>query len=182
MAATDQEILELFAQEKTKEKGFNLLVEKYKQDIYFNIRRLVFSHEDANDISQNVLVKIWKHLDQYRGEAGLKTWITKICVNESITFLERKKKMLNIIDEEGYNDYVTKIVAEDRFLSGDKIQHLLQEAIQRLPEKQRAVFTLRYYEEMPYEEMVKVFGGTEGGLKASYHFAVKKVEEFLLQH
>lgn len=182
MPATDQEIIELFGQDKTKEKGFNLLVEKYKQDIYFNIRRLVFSHEDANDISQNVLIKIWKHLDQYRGEAGLKTWIIKICVNESLTFLERKKKMLNIIDEEGYNDYVTKIVAEDRFLSGDKIQHLLQEAIQRLPEKQRAVFTLRYYEEMPYEEMAKIFGGSEGGLKASYHFAVKKVEEFLLQH
>ena len=97
----DQEILDLFSQEKTKEQGFNLLVKKYKQEIYYSIRHLVFSHEDANDISQNVLIKIWRHLDQYRGDAGLKTWIKKICVNESLTFLERKKKMLNIIDEEG---------------------------------------------------------------------------------
>lgn len=179
---TDQQIIELFGKESTKEQGFNLLVKKYKQDIYYTIRRLVFNHEDANDISQNVLIKIWNHLEQYRGEAGLKTWITKVAVNESLTFLDRKKKTLNIIDEEGYNDYVTKVVAEDRFLSSDKIQQLLQQAIQQLPEKQRAVFTLRYYDEMPYEEMTKIFGGTEGGLKASYHFAVQKVEEFLLKH
>ena len=179
---TDQEILELFGKEKTKEQGFNLLVKKYKQEIYYSIRHLVFSHEDANDISQNVLIKIWRHLDQFRGDAGLKTWIKKICVNESLTFLERKKKMLNIIDEEGYNDYVTKTVAEVRFLSSDKIQQLLEQAIQLLPEKQRAVFTLRYYDEMSYEEMTQIFGGTEGGLKASYHFAVQKVEEFLSKH
>ena len=92
----DQDILDLFGQEKTKEQGFNLLVKKYKQEIYYSIRHLVFSHEDANDISQNVLIKIWKHLDQFRGDAGLKTWIKKICVNESLTFLECKKKMLNI--------------------------------------------------------------------------------------
>lgn len=180
--ASDQDILALFKNEKTKEQGFNLLVKEYKQNIYLNIRRMVFSHEDANDVSQNVLIKIWRHLDQFRGDSGLKTWIQRICVNESISFLEQKKKMLNIIDDEQYNDYITKTVAEDKFISADKIQRLLQEAIQRLPEKQRAVFVLRYYDETPYEELLQIFGGTIGSLKSSYHFAVKKVEEFLSQH
>lgn len=182
MAPEDQKILDLFSSDKTKEQGFNLLVKRYQKTIYYNIRRLVFCHEDANDISQNVLIKIWRHLGQFRGDSSLQTWINRICVNESLTFLEQKKKMLNIIDEEGYNDYITKTIAEDKHFSSDKIQRLLQEAIQRLPDKQRAVFVVRYYDETPYDEMVKIFGGTEGGLKSSYHFAVKKIEEFLSQY
>ena len=181
MPADDQYILALFSKEKTKEQAFKLLMDKYQEVIYFAIRRVVFSHEDANDITQNVLLKIWRYLDKFRGESSLKTWITKICVNESLTFIEKKKKMLNLFDD-SYTDYMVTSVAEDKHFSADKIQQLLQQAIMQLPEKQKMVFTLRYYDEMPYEEMSKVLNTSVGALKASYHFAAKKVEEFLSEH
>lgn len=177
----DQYILSLFSKEKTKEQAFKLLMEKYKKDIYFAIRRVVVSHEDTDDITQNVLIKIWRYLERFRGDSSLKTWILRICMNESLTFIEKKKKMLNLYDE-NYVDYALKTTAEERYFPAEKIQALLQQAILRLPEKQRIVFTLRYYEEMPYEEMSKVLNTSTGALKASYHFAVKKVEEFLTKH
>jgi len=181
MPVDDQYILALFSNDKTKEQAFKLLMDKYQEVIYYAIRRVVFSHEDTNDITQNVLLKIWRYLDKFRGEASLKTWITKICVNESLTFIEKKKKMLNLFDD-SYADYMLTSVAEDKYFSADKIQQLLQQAIMLLPEKQKIVFTLRYYDEMPYEEMSKVLNTSVGALKASYHFAVKKVEEFLSEH
>jgi len=181
MPVDDQYILALFSKEKTKEQAFKLLMDKYKEVIYFAIRRVVFSHEDANDITQNVLLKIWRYLDRFRGDSSLKTWIIKICVNESLTFIEKKKKMLNLFDD-SYADYMVTSVAEDKYFSADKIQQLLQKAIMLLPEKQKIVFTLRYYDEMPYEQMSKVLNTSVGALKASYHFAVKKVEEFLAKH
>ncbi|MDR2980449.1 MAG: sigma-70 family RNA polymerase sigma factor [Bacteroidales bacterium] len=179
--AEDSRILSLFSNEKTKEEGYKLLVEKYKTDIYYAVRRVVVSHEDANDVSQNVLIKIWRHLNQFRGDSSLRTWILRICMNESLTFIDRRKKLLNLYDDD-YATYTLKTAAEERYISSDKIERLLQEAIIRLPEKQRIVFTLRYYDEMPYEEMSKMLDTSVGALKASYHFAMKKVEEFLSKH
>lgn len=181
MPVDDQYILALFSKEKTKEQAFKILMKEYQEVIYFAIRRIVFSHEDANDITQNVLMKIWRYLDRFRGESNLKTWITKICVNEALTFIQKKKKMLNLFDD-SYTDFMVTSVAEDKYFSPDKIQQLLQQAILQLPEKQRIVFTLRYYDEMPYEEMSKVLDTSVGALKASYHFATKKIEEFLSKH
>lgn len=177
----DAYIIELFSKEKTREEGFKLLMNKYKNDIYYTIRRIVFSHDDADDVTQNVLIKIWRHLDKFRGDSSLKTWITRISVNESLTFIEKKKKMLNLYDQD-YADFMLKSVEEDKYFSPEKIQRILQQAIMQLPEKQRVVFTMRYYDETPYEEMSKILNTSVGALKASYHFALKKVEEFLSKH
>src|SRR5574344_1015339 len=174
----DELILSLFQDNSSKERAFKMLMNKYQKDVYYAIRRIVFLHEDANDVTQNVFIKIWRHLGKFRGDASLKTWITRICVNESLTFIENKRKLLNITDE----DYTTKLLqvtSEDKYFSADKIEQLLQAAILKLPEKQRIVFTMRYYDETPYEEMSKILNTSVGALKSSYHFALKKVEEFL---
>lgn len=175
---TDEVILALFKEEKNKEKAFKMLIDKYQKDIYYAIRRIVYLHDDANDITQNVFIKLWRHLDSFRGDSSLKTWITRICVNESLSFIEKKKKFLNLLDED-YTNYLIQNVKAEKYISPDKIQHLLQEAILQLPEKQRIVFSMRYYDETPYEEMSKILDTSVGALKASYHFAVQKVETFL---
>lgn len=178
---TDEYILEQFASEKTKEQAFGLLMRKYNSDIYNSVRRIVYSHDDADDIVQNVLIKIWKHLGSFRGDSSIKTWITRISVNESLTFIEKKKKLLQI-DDETYIERVLSSIPDDNHFSSDQILQLVQQGIQMLPEKQRVVFTLRYYDEMPYEEMSKVLDTSVGALKTSYHFAVKKIEDFLAKH
>ena len=178
---TDELILQLFSDENTRNRAFEMLVKKYQRDVYNNVRRMVGLHDDANDVSQNVFIKIWRHLENFRGESSLKTWILKICTNESLTFIEKKKKLLNLYDD-SYTEWMLQTIPDDKYLSSDKIVQLIQQAIMHLPEKQRVVFSLRYYEEMPYEEMSKLLDTSEGALKASYHFAVKKVEDFLLKH
>ena len=176
--ADDAGILALFQDEKTKEKAFTLLMQKYQQDIYYAIRRYVYGHEDANDITQNVFIKVWRYLDKFRGDSSLKTWITRICINESLTFIDKKKKTLNLSDDQ-YTDHLLNVAAEEKYFSSDRIEALLQKAIIKLPDKQRLVFSLRYYDEMPYEEMSKALGTSVGALKSSYHFAREKVEAIL---
>ncbi len=175
---TDETILTLFKDEKTKEKAFKMLIDKYQRDIYYAIRRIVYLHDDAEDITQNVFIKIWRHLNGFRGDSALKTWIVRICVNESLTFIEKKKKYMTLHDEE-YSNYLLQSIKADQYVSPDKIQHLIQKAILQLPEKQRIVFSMRYYDETPYEEMSKILDTSVGALKASYHFASQKVESFL---
>jgi RNA polymerase sigma-70 factor (ECF subfamily) len=177
----DELILQLFADENTRNRAFEMLVKKYQREVYQNVRRIVGLHDDANDVSQNVFIKIWRHLNSFRGESSLKTWILRICTNESLTFIEKKKKLLNLTDD-SYADWMLQTIPDDKYLSSDKIVQLIQQAILILPEKQRIVFSLRYYEEMPYEQMSKMLNTSEGALKASYHFAVKKVEDFLLNN
>ncbi len=178
---SDEFILSLFNNSKTKEQSFELLLKKYQRTIYYNARRVVGSHEDANDVTQNVCIKIWRYLDKFRGESSLKTWITKICVNESISFIEKKKKLLNLNDD-SYTDFLLVSQPDTNFISANEIERLLQEAILRLPPKQRAVFTMRYYDETPYAEMSKIFDTSESALKASYHFAVEKIKKKLSEH
>lgn len=177
----DEEILDLFSRDETREKAFNLLVRKYQERLYWHIRRLVVSHDDTHDVLQNVLVKVWKNLRAFRQESGLYTWLYRIATNESLTHLEqaRRKSAYSLSDHE--SALSNRLKAEKGF-DAARLEWKLQLAIQSLPEKQKAVFCLRYYDEMPYEKMSRVLDTSEGSLKASYHHAVKKVEEFIRNH
>ncbi|GBL35263.1 ECF RNA polymerase sigma-E factor [Filimonas sp.] len=176
----DEELFELFIQEETKEKAFTLIVKKYQERLYWHIRRFIVHHEDTNDILQNVFIKAWKGLHNFRQDAGLYTWLYRIGTNESLTYIanQKKKRSLSVSDHE--NGLSNRVKAEKGF-DYNKLEWKLQLAIQSLPDKQKAVFTLRYYDEMPYEKMSEVLETSVGSLKASYHHASKKVEEFLLK-
>lgn len=177
----DKEILDKFRSADTKEHGFNLLVNKYQERLYWHIRRMVVDHDDANDVLQNAFIKIWRGMENFREESQLYTWLYRIASNESITFLNSKKKKM-AISMDGVSHYLSEKLSTGSNFSGDEIQMKLQKAILELPDKQREVFNLRYYDEMPYEEMAKVLETSVGALKASYHHAAKKVEEYLLNH
>lgn len=175
----DKELLSLFRDPVTKEKGYTLLVKKYQEKIYWHIRRMVVDHDDANDVMQNVFIKVWKGLDQFREDARFYTWLYRIATNESLSFLEKEKKNASV----SYEDVslaLSEKLAADKDFDVSKIEWKLQLAIQKLPEKQKLVFSLRYYDEMSYEEMSRVLETTEGALKASYHHAVKKIEDYIL--
>ncbi len=177
---SDIELLELF-RTKDKSYAFNLLVRKYQKKIYSQVRRMVIDHDDANDVVQNAFVKMWKGLEGFKDNSKLYTWIYRIAINESITFLNKKRTrfFIPIVDVERQ---LSNKLESDSYFTGDAIELKLQKALLTLPEKQRIVFNLRYYDEMPYEEMSKVLDTSVGALKASYHHAAKKIEVFLLSH
>jgi RNA polymerase sigma factor (sigma-70 family) len=177
----DAALLRDFREPHTREKAFNSIVKKYQERIYWHIRRMVVNHDDANDVVQNTFVKAWKGLDNFREDAQLYTWLYRIATNESLTFLEQQKKKASVSFDEVEAGLSNQLRAEKNF-DANKLEWKLQLAIQQLPEKQRVVFTLRYYDEMPYEEMSRVLDTSEGALKASYHHAVKKIEDFILNH
>lgn len=158
--------------------AFTEVISRYSRALYWQIRRMVQCHEDADDLLQNTFMKAWSSLDAFRGEARLGTWLYKIAINESISFLERERRRLSITDSE-QSEALIEAIASDPFTDGDEIQRRLREAVARLPEKQRLVFNMRYYDEMKYEEMSRVLGTSVGALKASYHLAVKKIEQYL---
>lgn len=178
---SDQELIEQFKHPATKERSFEAIIKKYQERLYWHIRRMVVDHEDANDVLQNMFIKVWKSLDNFREESQLYTWLYRIATNESLTFISNQKKRHAIsIDDEDHS-MAHKLKSDEHF-DANKLEWKLQLAIQSLPEKQRLVFNLRYYDEMPYEEMSKVLETSTGALKASYHHAAKKVEEFILNH
>lgn len=161
----------------TARKAFGEVIDRYSQPLYWQIRRMVNDHEDANDLLQNTFLKAWSSLDLFRGDASLSTWLHKIAINESLTFLERKRKQLNIsLDDEEAN--LIHAIEADTDIDGDSLRLELRKAIAALPEKQRLVFNMRYYDEMPYEQMSEILGTSVGALKASYHHAVKKIEQY----
>lgn len=174
-------LLQEFRNPETREKAFTAIIKKYQEKLYWNIRRLVIQHEDANDVLQNVCIKIWNGLENFREDSQLYTWLYRIATNESLTYLEQQKRKASLSIDSEENPVAGRLQAEKDFDAG-KAEWKLQMAIQQLPEKQRIVFNLRYYEEMPYEEMSKVLDTSEGALKASYHHAVKKIEDFILNH
>ena len=175
----DAEILSKFQDERTRNEAFNLLLKKYQQKIYWHIRRMVIDHDDADDLTQDVFIKVWKNLATFRSDSQLYTWMYRIASNECITFLNKKKQKNNIsLDDVDYS--LADTLVEGSYFNGDKAQKKLQEAIITLPEKQRLVFNMKYYEDMKYEEMSQVLGTSVGALKASYHLAVKKIEAILL--
>jgi len=184
MALTQQEDADLLVQFRnpaTKERAYTTLIKKYQERLYWHIRRMVVDHDDANDILQNVFIRVWNALENFKEEAQLYTWLYRIATNESLTFLEGQKKRAAVSLSDVESGLSNKIKA-DRHFDASKIEWKLQLAIQQLPEKQRTVFNLRYYDEMPYEEMSRVLETSEGALKASYHHAVKKVEDYMLNH
>lgn len=178
---SDAELLSGFKTEVTKERAYTAIIKKYQEKLYWHIRRMVVDHDDANDVLQNVFIRVWKGLANFREDSQLYTWLYRIATNESLTFIEQQKKRTSVSLSDVESGLSNKIKADEGF-DGKKLEWKLQLAIQQLPEKQRAVFNLRYYDEMPYAEMSQVLETSEGSLKASYHHAVKKIEDYILNH
>jgi RNA polymerase sigma-70 factor (ECF subfamily) len=183
---TDRELLDLFHSGSGKERAFTLLIEQYQQKIYWHIRRMVRSHDDANDVMQNTFIKVWNGLENFRADSQLFTWIYRIATNETITFINTRNRKATVSfdgtdndDDENYSPS-NYIKGDSHQVDGDDIQARLQKAIEGLPEKQKLVFNLRYYDEMPYEQMSEILETSVGALKASYHHAAQKIEKFLL--
>jgi len=175
----DAIILEKFADEKTRDEAFSLLLEKYQQKIYWHVRRFVLDHEDANDLVQDIFLKVWKNLDKFRADAQLYTWIYRIASNECITFLNRKKHAASVSLDDENSSYLADSLTETSYFNGDQVQLKLQKALLTLPDKQRLVFNMKYFDDLKYDEISEILGTSVGALKASYHLAVKKIEKFL---
>jgi len=165
-------------EESKKEFAFERLVKLYQERLYHHIRKMVINHEDTDDILQNTFIKVWKGIDTFRGDSSLYTWLYRIATNESITFLNSKKNR-NILPVNDVTDYLMDNLKADPYFEGDQIQMKLQEAIIKLPEKQRIVFNMRYYDEMKYDDMSEILNTSVGALKASYHHAAKKIEQYI---
>lgn len=175
----ESEVLHLLQDENTQRRGFELIVARYSEQLYWQIRRMVLSHEDANDLLQNTFVKAWINIDYFRAEAKLSTWLYRIALNECLTFLNKQRAQAATLSIDDPEAAALQKLEGDPYFSADRAQMLLQKALISLPEKQRMVFNLKYYQEMKYEEMSEIFGTSVGALKASYHHAVKKIEKFL---
>ncbi|WP_286766928.1 MULTISPECIES: RNA polymerase sigma factor [Sphingobacterium] len=174
----DALIIAKFAEESTREEAFRLLLKKYQQKIYWHVRRMVIDHDDADDVVQDIFVKVWKNLGNFREDSQLYTWLYRIATNECITFLNKKKQKQNVSLDDDTTAYLAKTLADGNYFNGDKAQMKLQQALLTLPEKQKLVFNMKYFEDMKYEEISEVLGTSVGALKASYHLAVKKIEAF----
>ena len=174
----DQQILESLKDPSTRELAFRHLISKYKERLYWHIRKIVLNHDDADDVLQNSLIKIWNGIDSFRAESSMFTWLYRIATNESITFLNQRKRMAMPGLSDG-NEFLVDNLESDTYFDGDEWQMLLQKAIALLPDKQRIVFNMKYFEEIKYEDMSKILNTSVGALKASYHHAVRKVEEYV---
>ncbi len=175
---TDQELLKFFREEGSKTRAFNEMVKKYHQKVYWMVRKMVIDHDDSNDVTQEVFIKAWNGIDSFRGESQLYTWLYRIASNEAINFLNKKKRRLQVSLDDMDKELEDKLES-DPLIGGDEIQLKLQKALLKLPEKQKLVFNLKYFEELPYEEIAEITGTSVGALKASYHWAVKKIEDYL---
>lgn len=177
----DEVILQKFADERTRDEAFSILINKYQQKIYWHVRRLVINHDDADDLVQDAFIKVWKNLGTFRNDSQLYTWIYRIATNECLTFLNKKKKQNNIPLEEVAYDLFDSL-KEGSYFNGNQAEMKLQQALLTLPEKQRLVFNMKYFDDLKYEEISQILGTSVGGLKASFHHAVKKIENFLLSN
>lgn len=179
MNLEDKDLLHQFRSPGLKEKAFTAIIKKYQEKLYWHIRRLVVDHDDANDVLQNMFIKVWNAMENFREDSQLFTWLYRIATNESLTFLDGQKRRSSVSLSDVESGLSNKVKADTNF-DANKLEWKLQLAIQGLPEKQRIVFNLRYYDEMPYEKMSKILETSEGALKASYHHAAKKVEDYIL--
>ena len=177
-AVSDTELLVQFRNPVTKERAFTAIIKKYQEKLYWHVRRMVIDHEDANDVLQNVFLRVWNGLENFREDSQLYTWLYRIATNECLTYIEQQKKRMSVSLDEFDSGLSNKVRADSHF-DANRLEWKLQLAIQQLPEKQKIVFNLRYYDEMPYEEMSRVLDTSEGALKASYHHAVKKIEDYI---
>ena len=176
----DKELLEKFSNPESRNYAFNLLVRKYQERVYWHIRKMVIDHDDADDITQDVFVKVWKNLGKFRKDAQLFTWIYRIATNECLNFLKKKKKRFFLPIHDVAAELSNKL-DNSSHISGDEIQLKLQKALLKLPEKQRLVFNMKYFDDMTYQQISDIVGTSVGALKASYHLATKKIEEFLTE-
>lgn len=171
-------IIEKIREEETRNYGFNLLVREYQERIYWHVRKMVIDHDDADDLVQEIFVKVWKNLTQFREDSKLYTWVYRIATNECLNFLRKKKKrfFLPIHDLEGE---LTQKLTSNVEPSGDEVQMKLQKALLKLPDKQRMVFNMKYFDDMKFSDIAEITGTSVGALKANYHHAVKKIEDFI---
>jgi RNA polymerase sigma-70 factor, ECF subfamily len=178
---TDQEILEMFRDEQSRNMSVHFMIKQYQKRLYWHIRKLVIDHDDTDDVLQNTFIKAWKGMSDFKEESKLYTWLYRIATNESISFL-RQKKNKNHASIDSIEEHLSRNLESDSYFKGDEIQLKLQKAILTLPEKQRIVFNMRYYDETPYETMSEILETSSSALRASYHLAAKKVEEYLVNH
>lgn len=162
----------------SKEAAFRELLQLHKERLYWHIRKIVISHDDADDVLQNTFIKVYRSIDKFKGESKLFSWLYRIATNESLTFINKNAKRLQITNEEHQNNAINNLTA-DVYFEGDEIQRKLQKAIATLPHKQQLVFNMKYFEDIKYKDMSEILDTSEGALKASYHIAVKKIEAFL---
>ena len=174
----EKQITQLLGDPKTQREAFGMLVSQYSEQLYWKIRRIVLTHDDANDVLQNAFMKAWSNLGEFQNKSKISTWLYRIAINEALDFVRREKNKFSADEDVSV---ANRLMADDYF-DGDEAQALLQEAISMLPDVQRTVFTLRYYDDMKYSEMSSVLGTSEGALKASYHIAVQKITEFFHKH
>lgn len=177
---SDEQLQEMLADPKTCRAAFNIIVKLYGERIYWQVRRMVYDHEDANDLVQQTFLKAWGALSGFRGDAKISTWLYRIALYEGLNFLSKQKKETEkrvVVDEE--NEYLMDRLQADVYFDGDEAEIDFQKAVNTLPEKQRLVFQMRYYDELPYDQIASITGTSEGALKASYHHAVKKIEKII---
>ena len=172
------DLVEELKDSKTQSRAFEVLVNTYKQRLYWHIRSIVLNHDDADDVLQNTFVKVFRNIANFKGESKLYSWMYRIATNEALSFLKQKTRKQGINNEELQNHMLANLEA-DVYFEGDEIQLKLQKAIATLPEKQKLVFNMKYFQELKYEEISEILETTVGGLKASYHLATKKIEAYL---
>lgn len=174
----EEEVIQRLREPEHQRSAFTEVVNAYSRQLYWQIRRMGLTHDDADDVLQNTFLKAWNSLEQFRGDARLSTWLYRIALNETLTFLNRQRAQNQLSIDDADATLVNQLES-DAYFDGDETQRLFEQAIRRLPEKQRLVFNMKYFQEMKYEDISEIVGTTVGALKASYHLAVKKIEEFL---
>ena len=178
---SEKELLSMLRNPQTQRKAFGIIVKQYSQQLYWQVRRIVLNHEDADDVMQNALLKAWNNIDTFRSDSKLSTWLYRIVINESLDFV-RKQKNMAAISSDDIESGVANMLMADKYFDGDEAEAKPQAAIAQLPDVQRTVFNLRYYDNMKYSEISQVLKTSEGALKASYHIAAKKISEYLLHN
>lgn len=177
----ETQLLEQLKSESYKNQAFKALLKLYKERLYWHIRNIVKSHDDADDVLQNTFIKIFKNIDNFKGDSKLFSWMYRIATNESITFINKKAKRLQVSNKD-IQQHAINNLKSDVYFEGNAIQIKLQNAIATLPEKQQLVFNMKYFENIKYKDMSEILETSEGALKASYHIAVKKIEAYLTQN
>ncbi len=177
MPADNQDLIERLRKPETVSDAFTEVIKSYSEPLYWQIRRMVQTHDDADDVLENTFMKAWQNLENFRGEARLSTWLYKIAINESLSHLERERRRAGVsLDDDAA--FQASLIESDEYIDGDKLATDLRKAVASLPEKQRLVFNMKYFDELKFEEMSNILGTSVGALKASYHLAVKKIENF----
>lgn len=174
----EKEIIVLLQEPDRQREAFECIVNEYSEQIYWQIRRMVLSHDDANDILQNTFIKAWTNIEYFRGDAKMSTWLYRIALNECLTFLNKQRANNQLSIDDADAEMINKLEG-DPYFDGDEIQKVFLKAVHSLPEKQQMVFNLKYFKEMKYEDISEILGTSIGALKASYHHAIKKIEAFL---